>query len=286
MNHRALWYVVSSILILHGCNTKPDTIAVSPDGVNIRFDVRGEGEPTIVFVHGWSNNRSIWDAQVAHFSQKQKVVTIDLPGFGESDNNRKDWTIVSFGEDVKCVADKLCLDRVVLVGLSMGGPVVIEAAKLLSDRVAGIVLVDALLDVEMKLSPEALQHVDSVYMDAVTAPTIEKLKPFFRRNVEASFARARAMLSGGPREGWRESLHETFRWSNEDCIASLKVMQAPIVSINSDQVPTNVEAFQKYVPSFKAKIIPDVGHVVFWDAPEEFDRLLEESIREFMAKSK
>ena len=80
----------------------------------------------------------------------------------------------------------------------------------------------------------------------------------------------------------RESLIDIFRWSNEDCIESLKNIQSRIISINSDQTPTNVTAFMKYVPSYKAKIIPDVGHVVFWDAPEEFNHLLEESIQEFI----
>lgn len=43
-----------------------------------------------------------------------------------------------------------------------------------------------------------------------------------------------------------------------------------------------MEAFRKYVPSFKANIIRGTGHVLMWDAPDEFNRLLEESIREFL----
>jgi pimeloyl-ACP methyl ester carboxylesterase len=62
------------------------------------------------------------------------------------------------------------------------------------------------------------------------------------------------------------------------------MIQAPVISINSDHTPTNVEGFLKYVPAFKVKIIPDVGHVVMWDAPEEFNRLLEESIQEFVVE--
>jgi len=42
----------------------------------------------------------------------------------------------------------------------------------------------------------------------------------------------------------------------------------------------------KYVPSFQAKIMTDVGHLVFWDNPEEFNRLLEETIQEFIEKTK
>ena len=53
------------------------------------------------------------------------------------------------------------------------------------------------------------------------------------------------------------------------------------ISINSSQPATNVEAFKKYVPSFYVKIIPDTGHVVFWDDPEMFNSYLEESIQDF-----
>ncbi len=278
--------VIALILFSYGCTNKPGNVAISSDGVKISFDKQGEGEPTLVFVHGWSNNRSIWNAQVSHFSKTYKVITVDLPGFGESGNNRQTWTMASFGEDVATVINKLDLDQVVLVGFSMGAPVVIETAKRVPDHITGLVLVDELHNVEMQYSPEVISYMDSVFMDAVTAPTIEKMKPFVKRNIEASFERILSMLNGVPKEGWRESLNDMFRWENEDCIESLKKTQAPIISINSDQEPTNVEAFRKYVPSFKVKIIPDVGHLVMWDAPEEFNRLLEESIQEFINESK
>ncbi|TET46547.1 alpha/beta hydrolase, partial [candidate division TA06 bacterium] len=258
--------IISLILIIYGCTNGPDNVAISSDGVKISFDIQGEGEPALVFVHGWSNNRTIWDAQVSHFSKTYKVITVDLPGFGESGNNRQTWTIASFGEDVATVINKLDLDQVVLVGFSMGGPVVIETAKSVPDHVAGLVLVDELHNVEMQYPPEVISYMDSVYMDVVTAPTMEKMKPFFKRNTEASFERILSVLNGVPKKGWRESLNDMFRWANEDCIESLKKTRAPIISINSDQTPTNVEAFMKYVPSFKVKIIPDVGHLVMWDA--------------------
>ena len=279
--------IISLIPIIYGCTNEPDNVAISSDGVKISFDMQGEGEPALVFVHGWSNNRSIWDAQVSHFSKTYKVITVDLPGFGESGNNRNKWTMASFGEDVAAVINQLKLNQVVLVGFSLGGPVVIETAKSVPDHVAGLVLVDVLENIEMKYSPETIGYMDSVYMDLVTSPTPEKLEGvFYKRNPDASFERAFSMLKDVPRIGWKESINDFFRWANEDCIESLKKTRAPIISINSDQTPTNVEAFRKCVPSFKVKIIPDVGHLVMWDAPEEFNRLLEESIQEFVNESK
>ncbi len=256
--------------------------AISADGVSIAYEVRGEGEPALVFVHGWGNNRSIWGTQVAHFSQKYKVIAIDLAGFGESGNDRKMWSMESFGDDVVAVVNKLNLKNVILIGFSMGGPVVLEAAKRVPEHIVGVVLVDVLHDIKKVYSQEEINNLIHYYMDLVTEPTIEKLEPFFKKNREESFKRITTMIKDVSKVGWRESAKDIFRWFNEDCIKSLQKIQAPVISINSDQPPTNVEAFKEYVPSFEAKIIPDVGHVIFWDAPDKFNRLLEETIQEFV----
>ena len=260
--------------------------AISADGVSIAYEVRGEGEPALVFVHGWSNKRSIWDTQVVHFSQKYRVVAIDLAGFGESGNDRKMWTMASFGEDVVAVLDKLNLKNVILIGFSMGAPVVLEAAKRVPEHITGVVLVDVLHDIKTVFSQEEINNLIPYFMDVVTEPTIEKLEPFFKKNREESFKRITPMVKDVSKVGWSESIKDFFRWHNEDCVDSLKKIQAPLISINSDQPPTNVEAFKEYVPSFEAKIIPGVGHVVFWDAPDEFNRLLEETIQEFVQTAK
>lgn len=270
------------MLIILGCGNKPDNMAISSDGVKISFDLQGEGQPALVFVHGWSNNRTVWETQVSLFSKDYKVIAVDLAGFGESGNNRQSWTMASFGSDVAAVINKLKLDQVVLIGFSMGAPVVIETAKIVSDRVIGLVLVDDLQDVDRRYPPEVISYMDSFFMDVITAPTIDKMKPFFRNNPEASFERVLSMINDVPRTGWRESINSYFKWLNDDCAESLTKIKSPVIAINSDQEPTNVEAFRQYVPSFRAKIIPDVGHVVMWDAPAEFNRLLEESIQEFM----
>jgi len=265
-----------------------DTVAISSDGVEIRFDQQGDGSPTLIFVHGWGTNRSIWEAQVAHFSEQYKVVNIDLPSFGESGNNRQVFTIGSFGEDVATVIKKLDLDRVVLVGFSMGARVVIETAHRVPELVNGVILIDGLHDVEATTPTTVISDVERFYMDLVTNPTNEKLvsSGFYTKDTETSFQRVIAMLQDAPKIGWRESIIDSMRWRNEDCIRLLRQLQVPIIAINSELQPTEVGTFQKYVPSFQAKIVPDTGHLIMWDAPEEFNRLLEESIQELKSQSK
>jgi len=281
---------MSIILLIVGCakqEEEPAIIvdsAISADGVSIAYEVRGEGEPALVFVHGWSNNRGIWDTQVAHFSQKYKVVAIDLAGFGDSGNSRKMWTMESFGDDVVAVLDKLSLKDVILIGFSMGGPVVIEAAKRVPGHVEGIVLVDILKNIDKVYSQENISNFSRASMDLVTEPSIEKLEysAYFLKKKQELNERLITMIKDVSKVGWSESIKDFYRWSNEERTKSLLKIQAPVIAINSDQNPTNVEAFKKYVPSFEVKIIPGVGHLVFWDAPEEFNRLLEEAVQEFV----
>ena len=123
-------------------------------------------------------------------------------------------------------------------------------------------------------------------MNLVTNPTNEALVGgrFYRNDPEASFKRVAAMLEDGPGVGWRESLIGAINWKNEDCIESVSKVRAPIIAINSDSQPTNVEAFRKYVPSFQAMVVTDTGHLVMWDAPEEFNRLLDETIQGLMSE--
>jgi len=284
-NNPILIYTSIVILfIINGYLNKPITTIDSFDGVRISFDNEGKGEPAIIFVHGWSNTRNIWEAQISHFSEKYQVIAVDLPGFGKSGNNRSEWSIASYGKDISTIIQLLNLNKVVLVGFSLGAPIIIEAANELPDHVIGIILVDALQEVEMQIPPPMAHYIDSMMMDLIDNPTKEKLvgRGYIKKNVDSAYLRIVSILEGASHVGWRESLAGNIKWQNEHCINSIKAVKVPIIAINSDMQPTDVEAFRKYAPTFKAKIIEDVGHLIMWDNTEKFNQLLEESILEFM----
>jgi pimeloyl-ACP methyl ester carboxylesterase len=131
----------------------PGTVA-APDGVPIAYTVSGSGSPALVFVHGWMCDQTFWKAQVEEFRLANTVVTIDLPGHGLSGMDRQEWPVLAFGADVQAVVEQLDLAEVVLLGHSMGGPVALEAARLMPDRVIGVVAVDALQDADLEWDPE------------------------------------------------------------------------------------------------------------------------------------
>ena len=270
-----------------GCAVGSSQVVTAPDGVEIHFDRQGNDSPALVFVHGWANNRTIWKAQVDHFSENYEVINIDLPSFGESGNNRAHFSIKGFGKDVATVVENLGLSQVVLVGFSLGASVAIEAATEIPDSVIGIVVVEHLHDIAVKTPASAFEDSARPYLDVVTNPTNEKLVAggFYTRNQNASFQRVVAMLEGGPRDGWKESLFDSMRWQQEDCAESLEQLQVPVLGIYAELRPINVEALQEHVPSFRAMTIPGAGHLVMWDAPQEFNRLLEQSIQELKVES-
>ena len=248
-------------------------VARSTDGIPIHYMVQGRGEPALVFVHCWNCDRYFWDPQMATFGKSHKVVAIDLAGHGESGKGRKDWTVESFGEDVKAVVDKLGLKRVVLVGSSMGGPVSLEAARRLGDRVIGIVPVDTLLDVEQKMPPEqidkAVQQMKTDYKGETTkfitqylfAPTTP---PAVRKRV---LARA---ISASP-EISLAILKASWQY---DPIPALAEIHVPIRAINAQKFPTNVEANRRHIPDFDAVIIQGTGHYPMLEDPKRFNELL------------
>lgn len=275
--------LLALVIINTGCDTEPVTLATSDDGVKINFSNQGEGEPAILLVHGWTNNNTIWDLQIPVLAEKYQVIAVDLAGHGKSGNEREKWTMSAFGQDIAAVVEAAKLKDVILVGFSMGGPAILEAAKLIPDQLSGLILVETIKNPEAQIPPHIAHYVDSVYMDLIQHPSIEKLMQlgFFIHNPEASMEKVKSMVSRD-QTGWNECLTENLRWSNEDCVESLKSLSVPLISINADYAPTAEEIFKKYVDSYDAKYISGSGHVVMWDATEKLNELMLESIAEII----
>jgi pimeloyl-ACP methyl ester carboxylesterase len=125
-------------------------VAASRDGISLSFEVHGSRAPALVFVHGWSCDRSYWSRHLGAFAGRHQAVAVDLAGHGESGVGRQTWTMPAFGEDVVAVVEHLGLGAVVLIGHSMGGDVVVETALRLRDQVVGVVWADTYDNLEIR----------------------------------------------------------------------------------------------------------------------------------------
>jgi pimeloyl-ACP methyl ester carboxylesterase len=260
-----------------------DAVVAASDGVPIHYSVQGTGEPSLVLVHCWSCDRNLWENQVAEFAKKHRVVTIDLPGHGKSGQDRKSWSIESYGDDVKTVVTKLDLKRVVLVGSSMGGPITLEAARRMPDRVVGIVPVDTLHDVEARVPPEQLDAVvKQLQADYKTAVTGFLNQFFFGPKTPAAVkARVIAETTARPPELAVTILKAIFSY---DAAPALREVKVPIRAINANLRPTNLTVNRKYAQQFNVVVMEGWGHYPMLEDPAAFNRHLAEFLQSLPRK--
>jgi pimeloyl-ACP methyl ester carboxylesterase len=244
--------------------------------------VSGEGDPALVFVHCWTCHRRFWDAQVPAFSDRHRVVTLDLAGHGESGSRRRDWTVAAFGEDVRAVVEHLGLRRVILIGHSMGGDVVLEAARRMPDRVIGLIPVDTLLNVEQRMAPAELEAmVKSLRVDYPGAVSTFMRQRLFAPSTDPALVdRIVAAAAASPPEAAVAALASALAY---DGAAAFRALRVPIVAVNADLYPTDVAANRRHARHFDALILSGVGHYAMLEAPERFNALLGEAVRRVLA---
>jgi len=253
-----------------------DSVASFAAGVPIVYEARGAGATALVFVHGWSCARPYWAAQLAPFAEQYRVVAVDLAGHGESGLGRKDWTMAAFGGDVAAVVEKLGLRRVVLVGHSMGGDVIAEAARRLPGRVAGLVWVDTYRQLGAGRTPEQVQAFVASLRANFADSTRKLVRGMFRPGSDRALVeRIAADMASAPPAVALGAVEHAFHYSRE-MPRALGELKLPVVAINPDDGPTDVASLARH--GVRVVIMPGVGHFAMLEDPERFNRLLRTAV--------
>jgi pimeloyl-ACP methyl ester carboxylesterase len=254
----------------------PATVAAS-DGVSIAYTVSGQGSPALVFVHGWLCNQTFWSDQVEEFSQSNTVITIDLPGHGSSGMDRDGWPLMAYGADVQTVVEHFDLTEVVLIGHSMGGPIVLEAARLMPDRVAAVIGVDTFHNADAKYEPEQIEGYLAAYEQDFVATCQRFVTSMFREDSDPALVdRVVSDMCDAPPEVGISLLSQFFEYDMGPALAA--VADIPVLYINADGFPTDSEVNQKYHPTFSGAVVQDVGHFLMMEEPYVFNNLLKQVV--------
>ncbi|MEQ8517284.1 MAG: alpha/beta hydrolase [Chromatocurvus sp.] len=248
---------------------------LSQDGTRIEYAAAGTGEPTLVFIHGWNCDRSYWSAQMQHFAADYRVVAADLAGHGASGLGRQDYTMAGFGQDVAAAVTGD--SPVILIGHSMGAPVMLEAARLLGDRVLGMVAVDSLHQVTDSVP-------DSSAIEAQVAPLIADYETTARPFILNMFVE-------DTDPALRDEITRDMLAANQDVSISavrglmamnyakvLADLHVPLVLINSTQRPTDMAALNALYPGSRLETMAGVGHFLMMEKPAAFNAILEDVI--------
>ncbi|TMG76001.1 MAG: alpha/beta hydrolase [Betaproteobacteria bacterium] len=257
----------------------------------MHFIRAGDGSPALVFVHGFACSHQDWRAQVEHFQRSHEVLACDLRGHGRTPGRPHECSIEHYGGDVAALVNNLEIARTALVGHSMGCRVVLEAARLIPDRVAGIVLVDG--------SRNAASDPEGA--EAVARATIEKLgyarfaealfrQMFFKPSAEADSIVERAVRSSA--EFGPHLWPRITRWDAGQMADAFAALRAPVLAIQSTTrnaqlqraplKPGDSSAWIDYLRQRGARveIVPDTGHFTQLEAPDAVNRLIGEFLRE------
>lgn len=108
--------------------------------ITMRYRVAGSGDP-VILLHGIGGFLEYWDANIAPLGQGQQVYALDMVGFGRSTKPPAAYTLEFLAQGVLTFMDAMQLERVSLVGLSLGGGVALQFARMFPDRVRKLVLV-------------------------------------------------------------------------------------------------------------------------------------------------
>ena len=170
------------VIILVSCNSvvdRKENVTAKVNNTTIAYNQYGNGDTTLLFVHGWCINKEYWNEQSKYFSDKYKVVTLDLPGFGNSGKNRSEWTFEKYADDINEFIKTEKLKNVILIGHSMSGDILLLMDTKYPQSVIGIVGIDNLKKPGVKFSEEVSKQVESfiAMMDSSFSGTVE----FYRK---------------------------------------------------------------------------------------------------------
>ncbi|HBG61708.1 MAG: hypothetical protein A2Y03_01830 [Omnitrophica WOR_2 bacterium GWF2_38_59] len=266
-------------------NIETVKIATSADGTAINYYEHGQEGPVLVFVHGWSCDASYWREQVEYFKEKYHVVLIDLAGHGRSMSDRENYTMEAFGQDVNAVVESIGSEKVILIGHSMGALVIAEAARLMPEKAIGLVAVDDLQNVEYPLGEEQLKEM--------TTPFKEDFKEGVR-----GFVLSMLRSDNSPVNEWvisdmsladpgvaLSAINGSLGgYLTGDVARLFDGLDLPVVAVNADLWPTDVEANRRHIKDFELIELDGLDHFLMLKAPERFNPALEQAVKMILKK--
>jgi len=261
-------------------------MATSADGTPISYEVFGEGEPALVFVHGWSCDARYWRAQVPAFSRKHRVAVLDLAGHGHSGSGRDRYTMAAFGEDVRAVTEAATDGKVILIGHSMGGSVIAEAARLMPDRVIGLIGIDTLENVEYPLTEDALKQMIAPLEEDFAGGAREFVSGMLSPQGDAKLREwILADMAAAPPHVALSAMKEMMgQYISGEAAKIFEQVRVPVLTVNGDMWHVDFEANRRHMLSFDATVLKGADHFLMMNRPGEFNAALEKAIATLMKR--
>ena len=250
-------------------------------GFKVHYEIVGDGSPTLVFIHGWACDRTVWRYQIPEFAKKSSVIAIDLPGHGKSDKPEADYSIPFFADAVSGVLADAEVEEAVLIGHSMGYAIARDMIKRHVGKINALCIVDGAY-YRIPTEPKALAEWNQSAKNFLKGFYSENRKAFVDNFMESFFVpgtpkaikdAVKAMVAKTPVEVQNSAmtcLHNPAVWDE-------KQLKLPVLAVyaESSDLPPDNEVYLRYLyPNLTYFQWKDVGHYLMMERPEAFNELL------------
>ncbi len=254
------------------------------NGTKISYSDTGGDGPPVLLLHAFPLNSGQWDHQVEALKDRYRFVTPDLKGFGGSDapDDASAYSMDSFADEVKAVLEELGIDKVTVVGLSMGGYIALAFWRKYRDSVNAFVLADTKAGADPPEGKEKRTTQQEQVRSEGTAGLTEALGGALisetTRNSKPDVVDRVRKLMDNPPAGFIGAL-EAMK-NRPDSIGDLASIDVPTLVIvgEADGItpPDAARALHEGIGGSRLVVIPEAGHLSNLESPAAFTGALSE----------
>ncbi|MCL7454775.1 MAG: alpha/beta hydrolase [Anaerolineae bacterium] len=250
--------------------------------VEIYYEMHGQGDP-LVLIHGLGSSARDWQYQIEPFSQRYRVVALDVRGHGQSAKPPGPYSIPLFAADTAGLMRALGLGPAHVVGISMGGMIGLQLAVDAPELLRSLVVVNAGPEMIVRTWRERWQLVQRQLIVRILGmrkmgevlgarlfpkPEQGELRALFAEHWAENDPRA-----------YREAMKALVGWSVAD---RLEAISCPVLVVAADQDYTPVESKAAYVQRLhhgELVVVEDSRHATPVEHPDRFNQVLGEFLQ-------
>lgn len=281
----------------------PDSQFIEVNGVTVHYKIKGEGEPTLILLHGFGASTYSWREVLTPLSQYGTVIAYDRPAFGLTERptsweeGENPYSGNNQVEILVGLMDRLQIKKAILIGNSAGGTISLNAALTYPERVEGLILVDAAAYqgggspawVRPLLQTPQLDHLGPLIARRISIRGEEFIKSAWSDPsliTPEIFAGYRKPLQA---ENWDIALWELTKASSssnlEDRIPEINLPALVISGADDSIVPLALSLrLSDELPNARLAVFQDCGHLPQEECPALFMNAVQEFLQDLSSK--
>ncbi|MGN6283144.1 alpha/beta fold hydrolase [Frateuria sp.] len=251
-----------------------------PDGAKIHYQVSGHGQPMLL-IHGYPLSGELFAKNRDALDDHYTVITLDQRGYGQSKAPDANATIQTYAKDALALLDKLQVDKAIIGGMSMGGPIALEMYREAPQRFAGLMLIDT--TAKPASPPEAglwngmVTLIRTKGVEALPmALTKDMLTGQTRMNDMALVQTLKGIVLKASKNGALAGAKALAnRPDSQPTLATIKIPTLIIVGVEDTIYPMDMaKAMQKAIPNAKLAMIPGAAHAAVIEKPDQVNQAI------------